>query len=123
MGMYNSCLQIKTLYGCEAQVCKQVVVQDTVTTPQSSVDYVKIISINPNPVVTRMMATIFSRNSNVEAEITIYDIYGTRKLTVKKLLAQGNNMIEIGTEFLYHGPYFLKVSTKNGIDSKAFYKL
>jgi PKD repeat protein len=122
-GIYTTCLQVKTVNGCEAQVCKSVTVQDTITTPQSSVDYIKIISINPNPVVTVMKATIFSRNTNAEAEIDVYDIYGTRRLTMKVLLAQGNNVIEVHTESLYHGPYFLKVSTKNGNDSKAFYKL
>jgi PKD repeat protein len=122
-GIYNTCLQVRTVNGCEAQVCKPVTVQDTITTPQTNINYVKIISINPNPVITRMVATIFSRNTNVEVEISIYDIYGTRKLTLKKLLAQGNNIIEINTELLYHGPYFLKVSSKNAIDSKAFFKL
>ncbi len=123
MGFYNTCLQVKTANGCEAQVCREITIQDTVTTPQTNVDYIKIISINPNPVITRMMATIFSRNSNVEAEISIYDIYGNGKMNIKKLLSQGNNVIEIATDFLPHGPYFLKVSTKNGRDSKTFYKL
>ena len=123
LGFYNTCLQVKTANGCEAQVCKEVTIRDTVTTPQNSVEYIKIITINPNPVITRMIATIYSRNSNVEAEISIYDIYGTPKLNIKKLLTQGNNNIEIMTDFLPHGPYFLKVSTKNGKDSKAFYKL
>jgi PKD repeat protein len=122
-GIYNTCLQVKTLNGCEAQVCKPVTVQDTITTPQTNVNYVKIITINPNPVITRMFTTIFSRNTNVEVEISIYDIYGARKLTIKKLLAQGNNIIEINTEFLYRGPYFLKVSSKNSMDTKTFYKL
>lgn len=123
MGFYNTCLQVRTANGCEAQVCKEITIQDTVTTPQTNIDYIKIISINPNPVITRMMATIFSRNSNVEAEISIYDIYGNGKMNIKKLLSQGNNVIEIATDFLPHGPYFLKVSTKNGRDSKTFYKL
>ena len=70
-----------------------------------------------------MIATIYSRNTNAETEIIIYDIYGTTKMTVKKLLAQGNNVIEINTSNLYHGPYFLKVSSKSGRDAKAFYKL
>ncbi|MES2005655.1 MAG: PKD domain-containing protein [Bacteroidota bacterium] len=123
LGIYNTCLQVRTLNGCEAQVCKQVIVQDTINTPQAAVDYIKIMSINPNPVITRMMATIYSRNSNTEAEITVYDIYGLPKLTIKRTLSQGNNIIEVGCEALYHGPYFLKVSTRNGRDSKAFYKL
>ncbi len=123
MGFYNTCLQVRTANGCEAQICKEVTIRDTVTTPQNSVEYIKIISINPNPVITRMMATIYSRNTNVEAEISIYDIYGTGKMNFKKLLIQGNNTIEIATDFLPHGPYFLRVSTKNGKDSKTFYKL
>ena len=122
-GVYTTCLRIKTIDGCEAELCKQVVVQDSVNLPQTSVDYVKIISINPNPVVTRMMVTIWSRNNNVEAELSIFDIYGTGKSNIKKVLVQGNNVIEIPTESLYHGPYFFKVSTKNGRDTKAFYKL
>jgi hypothetical protein len=122
-GIYNVCLEVKTAKGCVAQTCKSVTVQDTVTTPQSTVDFLKIVSINPNPVITKMIATIYSRNTNTETEITIYDIYGTTKMTIKKLLAQGNNVIEINTSNLYHGPYFLKVSSRGGRDAKAFYKL
>lgn len=123
LGIYNTCLQVRTLNGCEAQECKKVIVQDTLNAAQAPGDYVKIININPNPVVTRMIANIFSRNSDTEAEITVYDIYGMPKLTVKRSLSQGNNMVEINCESLYHGPYFLKVSTRKGKDSKAFYKL
>lgn len=123
LGVYTTCLQVRTLNGCEAQECKRVIVQDTLNRPPSSVNDIKIITINPNPVVTRMMATLFSHSNHVEAEITIYDIYGIPKLTLKRTLLQGNNMIEINCESLYHGPYFLKVNTKNGKDSKAFYKL
>lgn len=123
IGIYTACLEVKTARGCVAQVCKQVIVQDSVTTPQASVDYLKIMSINPNPVITRMVTTIFSRNSNVEVEIAVYDIYGVKKLTMKKLLSQGNNNIEVNVGNLYHGPYFLRVTSRSGGDSKAFYKL
>ena len=122
-GVYNACLRVKTINGCEAQSCKQVVVQDSINLSPTVIDYVKVVSINPNPVVTRMVVTIWSRNNNVEAELSIFDIYGTGKLNIKKVLVQGNNVIEIPTESLYHGPYFFKVSTKNGRDTKAFYKL
>ncbi|MCW3087099.1 MAG: hypothetical protein JWQ78_485, partial [Sediminibacterium sp.] len=122
-GVYNTCLQVKTARGCETQVCKQVVAQDSLGLPETTVDYIRIVSINPNPVAARMMVTIWSRNNNVEAEIAIYDIYGTGKMTIKKVLAQGNNIIEITASALYHGPYFLKISSRNGKDTKAFYKL
>jgi hypothetical protein len=123
LGVYNTCLQVRTLNGCEAQECKKTVVQDTANIPPATVEYIKILSINPNPVVTRMVTTILSRTNNVEAEISVFDIYGTRKLTVKKILFQGNNIIEVNTEILNHGPYFLQVSAKSGKDTKAFYKL
>ncbi len=122
-GSYKTCLRLKTMNGCEAELCKQVVVQDSTNLTETAVNYVKIISINPNPVVTRMIVTIWSRNNNVEAEVSVFDIYGLGKINNKKILMQGNNIIEVPTESLYHGPYFLKVSTKNGRDSKAFYKL
>lgn len=123
LGAYTTCLQVKTLNGCEAKACKPIVIGDTLNTPRSSVDYIKIIQINPNPVITRMMATLYSRNSNVEAEITVFDIYGVPKLRLKRILQQGNNQVEMGCESLYQGPYFLKVTTKTGKDSKLFYKL
>lgn len=123
IGVYNTCLKVKTLNGCEAEYCKQVVVQDSINLPPTAIDYVRIVSLNPNPVVTRMMATIWSRNDNVAAELSIFDIYGMPKWTLKINLVQGNNVLEIPTASLYHGPYFFKVSTRNGRDTKAFYKL
>jgi PKD repeat protein len=122
-GYYNTCLLINTAKGCESKICKEVTILDTVTTPQSSIDYIKIISINPNPVISKMVLTVWSRNSNTEAEISVYDVYGASKFSIKKLLAQGNNSFDINTESLYNGPYFITVSTKNGKDSRQFYKL
>jgi PKD repeat protein len=123
LGVYTACLTVKTAKGCVAEMCKQVTVQDTALLNQSSVNFIKIISLNPNPVTTRMLATVWSRNANAEAEITVIDIYGTVKLTQKKILAQGNNIIEVAVANLYRGPYFLKVSARGSRDSKAFYKL
>lgn len=122
-GLYNVCLQVRTARGCEAQECKQVAITDTSSRPQTDADFVKIISINPNPVVTRMLVTIWSRNIDAEVEIAVYDIYGTNKMSFKKVLGQGNNVVEIAVGNLYHGPYFLRVSSKHGKDSRAFYKL
>ncbi len=123
LGVYTTCLTVKTLNGCVAETCKQVVVQDSSNLSPTNIDYVRIVTLNPNPVVTRMMATIWSRNENVESELSIFDIYGTVKWSIKKTLVQGNNVFEIPTAQLYHGPYFFKVSTRNGRDTKAFYKL
>ncbi len=122
-GIYLTCLQVRTLYGCETEVCNKVVVQDSSGSAQNAGAVVKIISINPNPVITRMVTTIYSNKDNTEVEISIFDIYGTVKYTVKKQLSKGNNVFELPTESLYHGPYFLRVNSASGKDSKAFYKL
>ena len=122
-GVYTACLKIKTSNGCEADFCKQVVVQDTVSLPPTINDYIRIVSINPNPVQFRMMLTVWSRNNQTDVEIAVFDIYGLMKLSLKKQLIQGNNVMEIATEQLPKGPYYLKVSTKNSKESRVFYKL
>jgi hypothetical protein len=60
---------------------------------------------------------------DIECEIDVYDIYGVLKSTMKKVLAKGNNIIEVQTANLFHGPYFLRVISKSGKDSKIFYKI
>ena len=122
-GAYTVCLKVKTANGCEAELCKPVILQDSTNLPQAPKDYIRIVSINPNPVAYRMILTIWSRNNQTDTEVSIYDIYGQLKKTLTKQLIQGNNVLEINTELLPKGPYYLKVSCKNGKDSRAFYKL
>ncbi|MEI6087069.1 MAG: PKD domain-containing protein [Bacteroidota bacterium] len=122
-GIYTACLQIKTLHGCIADTCKQVVNQDTANIRPIPVDFIKILAINPNPVITNFHATIYSSSKDIECEIDVYDIYGLLKSTMKKVLAKGNNIVEVQTANLYHGPYFLRVISKSGKDTKIFYKL
>lgn len=122
-GAYTVCLKVKTANGCEAELCKPVILQDSINLPQVPNDFIRIVSINPNPVAYRMILTIWSRNHQTDTEVSIYDIYGQLKKTLAKQLIQGNNVLEINTESLPKGPYYLKVSCKNGKDSRAFYKL
>jgi PKD repeat protein len=123
-GIYNVCLSIKTFRGCESNICKTIVVQDSVPLPPVGVNAsIKISSINPNPVTTRLALTVYSQTNNLNAEISIYDIYGTKKWSSQKTLSQGNNVYEIATTLFPKGPYFIKVATSNAKDSKAFYKL
>lgn len=122
-GIYTACLQIKTLHGCVADTCKQVVNQDTANIRPIPVDFIKILAINPNPVITNFRATIYSSSKDIECEIDVYDIYGLLKSTMKKVLAKGNNIVEVQTANLFHGPYFLRVISKSGKDTKIFYKL
>lgn len=122
-GIYTACLQIKTLNGCVTDTCKKVVVQDTSNIPPTTRDFIKILAINPNPVIYNFRATIYSSTKDIESEINVYDIYGVLKSSMKMVLAKGNNIVEIQTSNLHHGPYFLRVISKSGKDSKIFYKL
>lgn len=122
-GIYTACLQIQTLRGCLADTCKQVVMQDTSNIRPIPVDFIKILAINPNPVITNFRATIYSSTKDIECEINVYDIYGVLKSSMKKVLSKGNNIVEVQTANLFHGPYFLRVISKSGKDTKIFYKL
>jgi PKD repeat protein len=120
-GIYTVCLKIKTAAGCSSEVCKVFEIKDS-TANESISQRIKILQINPNPVVSRFITTIWTK-MGIEVEISIYDIYGTIKWKTKKGLLTGNNFIEIPAIELKTGPYFLRVSSAIGNDSRLFYKL
>jgi PKD repeat protein len=120
-GIYTVCLQIKTAAGCKSDICKVFEIKDSTANDNIS-QRIKIIQINPNPVVSRFVTTIWTK-MGIEVEIGIYDIYGTIKWKAKKGLLTGNNFIEIPAVELKTGPYFLRVTSAIGNDSRLFYKL
>jgi PKD repeat protein len=123
-GIYTVCLKIKTALGCVNEVCKPVVVQDSIVAPPAGVNEpIKILSIYPNPVTVQMATVVWSANNNVTSELAIYDIYGLKKWSITKILSQGNNFTVIPTGFLPGGPYFFRVTTNYGVRSRGFYKL
>lgn len=121
-GIYTVCLQIKTASGCSSDICKIFEIRDTASNTPAPQSALRIININPNPVVSRMLATIWTK-TGIEVEISIYDIYGVRKWGSKKALVQGNNIVEVPVLNLQKGPYFLQVTSALGKDSRIFYKL
>ena len=121
-GTYRVCLQVKTAKGCMAEICKDVKVLDTTNTPGTTINYLKIVSINPNPVQSRMLVTVWSRLPNIATEFTVYDVNGNPKMSFKKDLAAGNNAFEVFADRLNPGLYFLRVANAYGRDSAQFYK-
>jgi hypothetical protein len=121
-GTYRVCLQVKTSKGCVADICKDVRVLDTTNTPGIAINYLKIVSINPNPVQSRMAVTVWSRFPNISTEFTVYDVNGNPKMSFKKELAAGNNILEVFADRLNPGLYFLRVANAYGRDSVQFYK-
>lgn len=120
-GIYTVCLQIKTAAGCKSETCRVIEIKDSSATNEPISQRIKIIKINPNPVTTRLIATIWSK-LGVDAEVSIYDIYGTLKWSGKKQFLAGDNFTEVPVLNLKAGPYFLRVRTATGDDSKLFYK-
>lgn len=121
-GSYKACLQVKSARGCKAEVCKDIRVADTANTSPISITYLKIITINPNPVQTKMAVTVWSKLPDINTEFTIYDLNGNPKMSFKKSLTQGNNILEIYAGQLSPGLYFLRVANAYGKDSMQFYK-
>jgi PKD repeat protein len=121
-GIYTVCLKIKTARGCEARLCAPVRVTDSLNTPVNTAP-IKIVSLYPNPVMVQMNTVVWSLHNNVNATLAIYDIYGVKKWSLNKVLLQGNNVTVVPTANLMAGPYFFRVTTIYGIQSRQFYKL
>lgn len=121
-GSYKTCLQVKTAGGCKAELCKDIRVADSANTSPISITYLSIITINPNPVQSKMAVTVWSKLPDINSEFTIYDLNGNPKLSFKKSLTQGNNTLEIYAGQLSPGLYFLKAANAYGKDSMQFYK-
>lgn len=123
-GIYTACLYTKTALGCVNEVCKPVVLQDSIVQPPAGVtEPIRIISMFPNPASVVLNTNIWSAYNNVAAELAIYDIYGVKKWSINKNLLQGTNFTAIPVANLLTGPYFFKVKTVYGTKSRQFFKL
>ncbi len=122
-GIYTVCLQIKTSDKCENRVCTTIRIEDGSTTQPVNNDYIKIVSLYPNPTTSPLTVEVWSLNNNVNAELSIYDIYGVKKWSTTKVLLHGSNITVIPNSQLSTGLYFFKVSSMYGVQSRPFYKL
>jgi PKD repeat protein len=102
-GVYTVSLRIITTKHCEQTVTIPVILQDSVLVPPTN-EPIRIISLFPNPAQAQTQAIVWSLHNNVQAELAIYDVYGSKKWSINKILLQGNNMTVIPTAFLFPGP-------------------
>jgi PKD repeat protein len=121
-GTYIVCLRIETSKGCRSEICKQVLVTDSIPANPNG-GPVRIVSLYPVPTTTILYPVVWSQFAGVNAEIAIFDIYGVKKWSQNKLLNQGNNIYSVPTGNLPAGPYFFRVTTVYGTLSRPFYKL
>jgi PKD repeat protein len=120
-GVYTVSLRIITTNHCEQTVTMPVILQDSMLAPPTA-EPIKIISLFPNPAQAQTQTVIWSLHNNVQAELAIYDVYGTKKWSMNKILLQGNNMTIVPTAYLVPGPYYFKVTTTYGVKSRPFFK-
>jgi hypothetical protein len=122
-GVYNACLKIRTAKGCVNEYCRTVVVADSLAGINSSTNgNVKIVNLFPLPARTNLAVNIWSRNNNVRCEISIFDIYGVKKWGSVVNLVQGNNIQNVPVTSLPMGPYYIRINTSVGNDSRPFFK-
>lgn len=121
-GPYIVCLKITTRLGCQNEVCQTVRAGDTTKVIDTTKPF-RIISLTPNPVSTSFTTVVWSKYQNVNAEYAIFDIYGVKKWSQNRVLSQSNNVLTVPAYNLLPGPYFLRVTTVYGTDSRKFYKL
>lgn len=122
-GVYNACLKIRTAKGCVNEYCRAVVVADSLSNFNPSTNNgVKIVNLFPLPARTNLAVNIWSRNNNLRCEISIFDIYGVKKWSSVVNLVQGNNIQNVAVTSLPMGPYYIRINTPVGNDSKPFFK-
>lgn len=119
-GNYQVCFTIKTAKGCESKICVTVKVEEV---SQANDAAITVVSMYPIPVRENLMAVIYSRYNNIQATVTVMDLYGKAQLSQQFNLTQGNNAIKTRVFSLPAGSYFYKVTTQYGVISKSFYKL
>ncbi len=121
-GVYNVCLTIEAQNGCINTYCAPVNVQDTVVLNQNNPP-VQIVSSYPVPATNTLTTIIHSQQNNLFAELSIYDMYGTKKWSGTQTFMQGNNVVMIPVNYLPPGTYILKASTAAGSTTKIFTKI
>jgi PKD repeat protein len=120
-GIYTVTLKIRTALNCEKTFYGVVPLQDSINVNPNQ-DRIKIVSLYPTPATYQMQAVVWSLQNNIQAELAVYDIYGTKKWSTNKVLFQGNNVTLVSTGFLAPGPYYFRVTTIYGVKSKPFFK-
>ncbi|MBD0278366.1 MAG: PKD domain-containing protein [Flavisolibacter sp.] len=119
-GTYEVCLIIKTTKGCESKFCLAIKVDEGAFNTDNAT--VKIVSLYPAPVHNELKAVIYSKYNNVTAIISIIDVYGQTKWSKEVMLVQGNSPFVIATGNLLPGPYFFRVTSQYGTQTKSIFK-
>jgi hypothetical protein len=114
-------MRMRTSHNCEQTYTVPVIVQDSTVTPPT-VEPIKIISIYPNPATIQTQTVVWSQYNNIQAELAVYDVYGSKKWSITKVLLQGNNITVVPTALLMPGPYYFRVTTIYGSKSRPFFK-
>ena len=89
------------------------------TVATHEISQIESISINPNPISSGQNILVsIDLNQSIDMNLQIIDIAG--KIVYNQLvkLTEGKNEINIDSQFLNGGMYFLKLSSENGVTTK-----
>jgi len=135
VGDYNLCLSYTDANGCSSNYC------DTITISSKSSGYTLHVidenqintldilnsepknksKIYPNP-VNNLSFLDYSCDKNTNLSLTYIDYSGKIIKNENVKISSGNNKIELSTEELTNGLYFLKINGENHVETLSFIK-
>lgn len=92
------------------------VFSNTISIKPVKTNEIGIVSIYPNPTVSKTKATIVA-STRTTASLIVADVYGKTVATQNVLLNAGNNIIELNLSHIAKGVYTLKVICNSGCET------
>ena len=135
VGDYNLCLTYSDANGCSSNYCDTITISSKSSgytlnvINESQVNTLDILSsepknkskIYPNP-VNNLSFLDYSCDKNTNLSLTYIDYSGKIIKNENVKISSGNNKIELSTEELTNGLYFLKINGENHVETLSFIK-
>ena len=135
VGDYNLCLTFTDANGCSSNYCDTITISSKSSgytlhvIDESQINTLDILSsepknnskIYPNP-VNNLSFLDYSCDKNTNLSLTYFDYSGKIIKNENVKISSGNNKIELSTEELTNGLYFLKINGENHVETLSFIK-
>ena len=135
VGDYNLCLTYTDANGCSSYYCDTITISSKSSgytlhvIDESQINTLDILNsepknkskIYPNP-VNNLSFLDYSCDKNTNLSLTYFDYSGKIIKNENVKISSGNNKIELSTEELTNGLYFLKINGENHVETLSFIK-
>jgi hypothetical protein len=115
VGTKTIVLTVTSAKGCETKVSKTV----NITTAVKDIDAIESVLVYPNPTAANLMVSIQASTAK-NLTMNVQNIVGQSVMTNVVNLNSGANNIEVATESLQNGSYFLQLSDEIGTKTIKF---